>query len=427
MADQEERALGTRLRQVREQAGWSLRDLEAGSGLKSGYLSQLEQNKITHPSPSLLRRVAEAYQLRFQDVLVWAGYASEEAKDIPPNQAVALSTVSALGDPSKEELETIKAIVDVLQRSRRATYSAPSDLPLDDQAREEIRRHALALLREADALGVRPTPLDRITEAAKLVESGELTLDVRDRRKLTERFGRWVEHAWSRLQGTFDFRSDAIWVKPDLHPMKQRFVLSHEIGHAILPAHKETFAYVDDYSTLPPFARDLYEREANQAAVEILFQAGELTEEIDGSPVTLPRICDQSVAFGGSIVAAARYVAETSRRSFAIAIAHYGQHRMGPTHVYCSKSFESTFGWLSGNSGPAELRAALRSARVVENDEMWVVHDRRRQPQVANIEKMSTGFASIVLVVPESMARGAIRRVVPVTKAAVGLRASRPR
>src|SRR5207253_9892889 len=144
---------------------------------------------------------------------------------------------------------------------------------------------ALALLREADALGVRPTPLEQIVEAARLVESGELTLDVRDRKKLTERFGHWVEQAWSRLQGTFDFRSDAIWVKPDLHPLQQRFVLSHEIGHAILPAHKETFAYVDDYSTLPPFARDLYEREANQAAVEILFQAGQLTDEIDSSPI----------------------------------------------------------------------------------------------------------------------------------------------
>lgn len=413
--------LGTRLRHVREQAGWSLRDLEQRSGLKSGYLSQLEQGKITHPSPSLLRRVAEAYQLRFQDVLVWAGYASEETA-IPPNQAAALSTVSALGDPSKEELATLKAIVEVLQRSRQAGFSPPSDRPLDEATRDEIRRHALALLREADALGERPTPLERIVEAAKLVESGELTLDVRDRKKLTERFGHWVDLAWARLQGTFDFRAEAIWVKPDLHPMKQRFVLSHEIGHAILPAHKETFAYVDDYSTLPPFAQNLYEREANQAAVEILFQAGQLTDEIDSSPITLRRICEQSVAFGGSIVASARYAAETSRRTFAIGIAHYSNRRLGPTHLYCSKSFSASFGWQSGgNPAPPELRAALRSAHLA-TDEMWVTNDRRTEPRVANVEKMSTGFAAVVLVVPESKTRSAVRRVLPVTKAAVGLK-----
>lgn len=412
MAAQQAPSLGQRLRQVREQAGWSLRDLESRSGLKSGYLSQLEQGKITHPSPSILRRIGEAYQLRLQDVLVWAGYTSDEGQVIPPNQAVALSTVSALGDPSKEELETLKAIVEVLQRNRRTSFSLPSDMPLDDAARKEIRRHALALLREADALGKRPTPLEDILLAAKLVESGELTLDLRDKAKLTERFGHWVDVAWKRLQGTFDFRSDAIWVKPDLHPMKQRFVLSHEIGHAILPAHKETFAYVDDYSTLPPFARELYEREANHAAVEILFQAGQLTEELDASPITLQRICDQSVSFGGSIVASARYVAETSRRNFAVAIAHYNERGLGPTHLYCSRSFGGAFGWTSPQAAPPELRQALRTARL-EVPETWVIVDRRQQPRVGNVEKMSTGFAALVLVVPESKVRGSMRRLVP--------------
>jgi hypothetical protein len=53
---------------------------------------------------------------------------------------------------------------------------------------------------------------------------------------------------------------------------------------------------------------------------------------------------------------------------------------------------------------------------------MWIINDRRREPRVANVEKMSTGFAAVVLVVPESKARGVIRRVVPITKAAVGLK-----
>ncbi|MGZ4316864.1 MAG: hypothetical protein ACXVRS_13700 [Gaiellaceae bacterium] len=81
-----------------------------------------------------MRRIAEAYRLRLQDVLVWAGYTSDDGEVIPPNQAVALSTVSALGDPSKEELETLKAIVEVLQRNRRASFSLSSDVPLDDEA-----------------------------------------------------------------------------------------------------------------------------------------------------------------------------------------------------------------------------------------------------------------------------------------------------
>jgi Zn-dependent peptidase ImmA (M78 family) len=212
--------------------------------------------------------------------------------------------------PRTEALdELVKAIVGLLQSKRTATFATPSDLPLDEEGLRLIRSHAKALLKEADALGRRPTPLEDIQEAARLVLTGEITLEPGDKRRLVAKFGRWVELAWKRLQGTFDSRASAIWVKPDLHPMKRRFVLSHEIAHAILPAHKKTFAYVDDYTRLPPFSRDLYEREANQAAAEILFQAGELTDEFDASAPSLQLICDLSVAFGGSIVAAARLIA----------------------------------------------------------------------------------------------------------------------
>jgi len=171
---------------------------------------------------------------------------------------------------------------------------------------------------------------------------------------------------------------------------------------------------------LPPLARDLYEREANQAAVEILFQAGQFTDEVDASPISLQRICDQSIAFGGSIVAASRYAAETSQRAFAIAIAHYNERGLGPTHLYCSRSFNAAFGWRNGNPPPTELRAALGSARL-EVDESWVINDRRKGPRVANVEKLSTGYAAIVLVVPESKVRGAVRRVLPAPSRVVRL------
>jgi transcriptional regulator with XRE-family HTH domain len=397
-------AFGGRLREVREKAGESLRKVEKRSGLNNGYLSQLENGKILHPSPSVLHKVATGYKLRFEDVLAWAGYTAETSAEVTPNQAVALSTVSALGNPSDEELKALNAIVELLQRNRTAPFAAPSDLPLEPEAVWEVRRYAVALLREADALGRRPTPLNDIQAAARLVSSGELALDPRDRARLVERFGRWVELAWRRLQGTLDFRSSAIWVKPDLHPMKHRFVLSHEIGHAILPAHK-AFAYVDDYTRMPPFARDLYEREANQAAVEILFQGGQLTDEFDAVPPSLREICDLSTEFGGSVVAASRYAVETSQRALAVAIAHRGNDgRLGATHVYYSKRFEQTYRWEAGRAPWSEIRAALRTA-TAETDETWAVQDSRGEPTVVNATKMDTGFAAIVLVVPESRKR----------------------
>jgi transcriptional regulator with XRE-family HTH domain len=410
--------LGRRLREVRDTSGDSLRKIESRSGLNSGYLSQLENGKIVHPSPSILEKVAKGYELRFEDLLHWTGYVSGPQDPVTPNQAVAFSTVSALGDPSDEELQALKAIVDVLQKSRTPTFAAPSDVPLDDETTRSIRAYVRALLREADALGQRPTPLDDIQAAARLVLAGELTLDPRDRARLVERFGNWVNIAWKRLQGAFDYRASAIWIAPDLHAMRRRFVLSHEIGHAILPAHEKTFAYVDDFTRLPPLARDIYEREANQAAVEILFQGGQATDEFDSSPPSLDEICGISELFGASVVATARYAVETSKRPVGVAIAHLSAQRgLGPTHIYTSKPFEASFGWRSGGAPWNEVRAALRTAHM-RDEESWVVQNRRREPGLVNAQKMNTGYAAIVLAVPESRTRMLTRRLVPGSRAA---------
>jgi transcriptional regulator with XRE-family HTH domain len=392
---------GRRLKEARDARGDSLREIQRRTGLNSGYLSQLENGKITYPSPSVLQKVATGYLLRFEDVMNWAGYATDDPEAVTPNQAVALSTVSALGDPTDEELQALRAIVDLLQKNRSSPYSPPSDIPLDAETVAEIRRHALALLREADALGERPTPLEDVQGAARLVLAGEITLDARDRKRLFERFGHWVNSAWNRLQGTFDYRTSAIWLAPDLHAMKRRFVLSHEIGHAILPAHKKTFAFIDDFTCLPPIARDLFEREANQAAVEILFQGGQASDEFDSSPPSLAEICRVASSFGASVISTARFVAERSRRPVAVAIAHRRSGGgFGPTHIYSSQSFETTYGW-TGSSLPPQVRASLRTS-FSGDPETWIITNRRGDQRVANVEKMFTGYAAITLVVPES-------------------------
>ena len=111
-------SLGQRLRELRSAAGMSLRDVERRSGLQSGYLSQLERGKIAHPGPTVLRSIAAGYGIRYEDLLSWTGYAP--AGDTPsPRQAVAMSAIAALGEPSEEELETLTAIVNLLQTKRR--------------------------------------------------------------------------------------------------------------------------------------------------------------------------------------------------------------------------------------------------------------------------------------------------------------------
>lgn len=77
-----------------------------------------------------------------------------------------------------------------------------------------------------------------------------------------------------------------IWINPEMYPLRQRFVLCHEIGHYALPEHRETFAYLDDETRLRPDVRDLFERQANQASIALLAQGDHLHEEADTTPIT---------------------------------------------------------------------------------------------------------------------------------------------
>lgn len=117
------------------------------------------------------------------------------------------------------------------------------------------------------------------------------------------------------------------------------------------------------------------------------------------------------------IVSAARYAAETSRRPVTVAIEHRNERGLGPTHIYTSRGFETAFGWQAGRAPWQELRTALRTA-AAGTDETWVVKNRRDEPHVAHAQRMDTGFAAIVLVVPESRGRWIVRKLLPASAAA---------
>jgi HTH-type transcriptional regulator, competence development regulator len=115
------RELGPGLRAVRADLGVSLREMERRSSLNSGYLSQLEQGKIAHPSPAVLRKVADAYGLRYEEVVAWAGYAPTDAEPVSQNRAVALRALESLGEPTKEELAALTAVVNLLKQQRASS------------------------------------------------------------------------------------------------------------------------------------------------------------------------------------------------------------------------------------------------------------------------------------------------------------------
>jgi len=66
--------LGSRLRSLREQRGKSLREIERVASINSGYLSQLERGAVAQPTPSMIQRLSEAYDVPLSELMSWAGY-----------------------------------------------------------------------------------------------------------------------------------------------------------------------------------------------------------------------------------------------------------------------------------------------------------------------------------------------------------------
>jgi len=62
------------LRTSRETLRLTLRDVEEKTGISNAYLSQLENRKITQPSPSVLKKLAAAYELSFARLMRLAGH-----------------------------------------------------------------------------------------------------------------------------------------------------------------------------------------------------------------------------------------------------------------------------------------------------------------------------------------------------------------
>jgi len=219
-----------------------------------------------------------------------------------------------------------------------------------------IREHAVALLQEAD-VDAFPTPLDDLMAVAKLVEAGEITLSLNEKRSLRARLGDRWQHALRKLQGLIAFDSGEVWLDPDLVLVKKRFVHAHEIGHHILPAHRE-IAYLDNWQSLASDVRDACEREANQASIELLAQGDRLRVIGDDSP--FGRVIVESLASSAqiSLQATARRLAEDSHKPCAAVVLY----RYGAPHIYTSESFEREFRWKSGRATPPDLVPVLRQA-----------------------------------------------------------------
>ena len=391
-------ALGDELRRRREEMGLSLREIERRSGLNSGYLSQLERNEIANPKPAILQRLAPAYEAPFTVIMQWAGYVESDSAGISPNAQRALSVIG--DDFTDKELEAIKAVLDAIRGGGVATFAVHrTNRPLTVEELVDIRRHAMAVLREIDCVGSKPIDLDDALAVASLVRGGELVLSLGDKARLRERFGSLVDRVIERVLGAVHFDSREVFVQPDMIEVRRRFVTSHEIGHAVLPDHRLVYAHLDDQLRLSQDFSDQLERQANQFAIELLSKGDRLRAEFDDSARRIDSLQDLADRFELSREAAARRIAEESRHPIAVSISHRTTRGLSRPRVYCSRTFDQLFGWRA--TAPVEtLREAIRNTATLRGTTILSATDRQGNERELLADGVDTGHAIIELYVP---------------------------
>jgi Zn-dependent peptidase ImmA (M78 family)/transcriptional regulator with XRE-family HTH domain len=383
--------------------------MERRSGINSGYLSQLERNEIAQPTPSVLGRLSEPYGEPFEVLMEWAGYITQAPEGISPNRKRALNFIP--DDINDQELKALRAVVEALRGSDSSANSLRKrhryDLALHGDERQIVKATARALLREMDAQrSSEPVDLDEAMKVAKLVGAGAIELDLRQKRRLRDRFGDLVDWALSNLQGMVNLDSGEVFVKSGLHEKRRRFVLAHEIGHAALEDHRLVFAHLDDDKRLDPEFEDRLESQANHFSIELLSKGDLLRQEFDGSRPSIDNLKRVTTRFAISRQAGARRVAEETKQDCAIAIAWRADHGNGPLYlnsckVLTSASFEDRFRWHATGLPAEEIKNALKAIAVAGAAEPFVCTDSTEKNSVISIDGLDAHFAVIAMLVPE--------------------------
>lgn len=109
--------LGRFLQHARETKKQSLRAVEKAVGVSNAYLSQLESGKIKQPSPSILHKLAELYEVSYSEIMMLAGYPVPEQTTDETSQSRFSSRIGPV--TSDEESALIEYLAFLRSRSQR--------------------------------------------------------------------------------------------------------------------------------------------------------------------------------------------------------------------------------------------------------------------------------------------------------------------
>ena len=192
----------------------------------------------------------------------------------------------------------------------------PNDCSLDPSQMATVEKHAALLLKEASALHIFPTPVDRLMAAAKLtvvddnlLDEGVIAQFMRSAKaKITT-----IKSALSKILAMIHPGDNIVLIDKGTPPIRVPFIKLHEAGHGLLPHQKKAYSLMQDGEEyLNPDITDLFEREANVFAAEVLFQGNVFADEAHQSAFGMKVPIDLAKKYGASNYAAFRRYVSTS-------------------------------------------------------------------------------------------------------------------
>lgn len=274
---------------------------------------------------------------------------------------------------------------------------------------DEIRKAAETLLRAADVKGRLPTPVDDIVAAAGLVEPEHSLLSDSVLAQAPAHLRDKIRKLRLKVRAVLDRDAREIHIDPGLRIRGQiAFKKLHEVGHDICWWQRDR-GYADDDETLSWSVDQCLEREANQAAAELLFQRKFFRDAAAQYEIGIASILDLAELIGSSGHAAFRRFIETHRWALAGVVMDGSPRSRDPLtyqrrEVACSAAWEERFGPLY--SWPSVLQPMPYSfiTRCPEAARMRLVlgdtfrfADLRNEQVDLNVELYSNSYRMFVL------------------------------
>lgn len=285
----------------------------------------------------------------------------------------------------------------------------PDDCTITSEQYRKVRSEAERALREASAFGRFPTPVSDIMAIAKLEEVPDDVLSIGFLERMRRKAGDALKRAVEKVIGLFDAKANLVFIDQSLHAMRKTFIRLHETAHGFMPWQRDLYAVVETCEqSLDPEIADLFDREANVFASDVLFQLDAFSEEANEQEFGILTPVRLKAKYGASIYASVRRYVSTNWRACVVLIlnppeiVHGDGFRASLRRVVSSPRFHEMFGemrWPDIFTPDDDIGAMVPLfERKMSGKQTLVLHDRNGNPHECIAEAFTQTYQVFILI-----------------------------